>query len=758
MKARPFCMSLASALVCALAAATCAAAGGPGLKLSPTLTAPAAPASNSQANPPIFIDADQLGGTYNKSIEAHGDVRLHKGEQSLYADQLHYNQVQDEVTATGRVKLQQYGDVLSGPKLKLNLTTDQGFMNKPDYSLHQSGGRGSADKLFFEGKHQYRAEQGDYTTCPCGNDDWYLRANQLDIDQDRNVGVAHGASLVFKGVPIAYTPYWSFPLHAQRKSGFLLPSIGNSGKTGLTLSIPYYWNIAPNMDATITPEIMGKRGVLLSNEFRYLEPTFNGTAHYEVLPSDNQRNGENRSAFFWQHTQSLPYGWYGWLDIERVSDDFYFTDLSTQLQTTSQVLLPREGALSKSGLWGDGEGLWTFQALVSSWQTLQTDPLVPVTPPYNRRPELTFTASKPDNLGWFDFDFTGMYDDFSHPTMVNGRRLLANPTLSMPLQNAYAYVTPKIGVNMARYQLTDPVTPGQPSALSRTVPTFSTETGLTFERNITAWTGQKMTQTLEPKLYYVYIPFRDQSQIPIFDTGLQDLNFATIFSDNQFSGGDRVNDANQLTAGVISRFIDPDTGAEQLRVGVAQRYYFTPQRVTLPGVAPRTDDKSDILAIASGTIVPNWNADFSWQYTPYLGQTQRFYSALRYQPAAGKVINVGYNYNQQYEYNQIDLSAQWPINSRWTVLGRWNYSMFDNRTLEALGGFAYNAGCWGVRVVAHRFATATTDATTSVVVQLELNGLTNLGSNPLSLLQQNIGGYMQPGTQSQPQLGPFPIY
>jgi LPS-assembly protein len=308
-------------------------------------------------------------------------------------------------------------------------------------------------------------------------------------------------------------------------------------------------------------------------------------------------------------------------------------------------------------------------------------------------------------------------------------------------------VTPKIGASLTHYVL-DKNTTTLPDS-TRTLPILSVDSGLVFERDSRIG-GQSFIQTLEPKLYYVYIPYRDQSMIPNFESGVQDINFATIFSENQFSGYDRINDANQITFGVTSRLINSDSGAERLRVGVAQRYYFHSQRVGLPGVPLRSDQssKSDLLAAISGTIAPHWVAEGGWQYNTDLSQTQKFNIGTRYQPQPGKLLNLSYRKTLDV-LEQTDISAQWPLSGQWTALARWNYSLREKRSIESLAGFEYNGGCWAFRLVGHRFATATQTTSTSIFLQLELNGVSRIGSNPLEVLKRNISGYVRQDPSSQ---------
>ena len=751
--------TLSLAVLCAL---PLAAQAQQGLKLQAQPALTLAP-PDTQEETPLYIEADKLQGHNEREMEAEGDARLRKRGQAFFAEWMRYDKPSDEITARGNVRIEQGGDVIEGSRLRYKLGSETGYMDEPVYTLRpprppppvepatpyytpaaaapasgfgQLDARGRAERILFQGPGQYHVERGEYTTCGPGNDDWFIRSRELDIDRNRDVGTARGASIVFMNQTIFYSPYLSFSLHQERKSGFLPPHYGSTNTSGFEFTVPYYWNIAPNRDATFYPRYMTKRGLQLSTDFRYLEPTYHGEWRGELLPNDNQF-GADRYAYFIKHSQTFSNGWYGALNVNRVSDDTYFRDLSTLIALTSQTTLAREGSLSRGGTWGNG-GSYAFSALAQSWQTLQTDPLAPLTPPYNRLPQLTLTAFKQDVLR-SDFDMLSSFTAFQHPTLVNGRRMLAYPSLSMPLQSSYAYVTPKIGMHVTRYMI-DPNTSNLQDQ-TRALPIFTTESGLVFERDA-RFGNMPFIQTLEPKLYYVYIPFRDQSRLPNFESGLQDVNFATIFSENQFSGQDRINDANQLTFGVTSRFIHSDSGVERLRVGLAQRYYFQSQRVTLPGVAPRTNQttSSDLLAVISGTVAPHWTTEGGWQFNTDTHESRKLNIATRYQPEPRKVLNLAYRYTADL-IKQTDISGQWPVFGRWAAVGRWNYSLQDQRMLEGLAGFEYDGGCWVFRVVAHRFALATQAASTSIFLQLELNGVSRIGSNPMEIIRRNVGGY-----------------
>jgi LPS-assembly protein len=725
-----------------LAAANAHPAGsGLGLKLDPALSAPLLKADDRN---PVFVDADELRGRQGRDIEARGDARLRTRERRLFADWLYYQVEPEEVQAAGNVRLEQDGDVLTGTRLKLDLETERGYLQDPTFRLGAQNARGDAREFLFVGENRYRVDRGRYTTCGPGEDDWYIRARELDLNRNTNVGTAYDASVVFFGQPILYTPWINFPLSDERKSGFLSPTIGTGGKTGFEFAIPYYWNIAPNRDATITPHIMAKRGLMLGGEFRYLDRTYAGQLRGEVLPDDRSAN-KDRWAAFLLHSQTIG-PWALYANVQRVSDDDYFRDLSTQIAATSQILLPAQGQLVRGGTLGVNGG-WTLNALVQTWQTLQ-DPKAPITPPYDRMPQVTFDTYNFDVLRT-DVLFNGSYTHFDHPTLVSGRRFIAYPNVSLPLQTPAAYVRPKVGLHYTRYDL-DEISPTARDA-NRTVPIFSTDAGVVLERE-TAYFGKPYLHTLEPKLFYVYIPYRDQSHLPNFESAAADVNFATIYSENQYAGQDRINDANQVTLGLVSRLIDPQTGIERLRAGIAQRFYFESQRVTLPGETPRTGSSSDLLAAISGQIAPSLILDAGVQYNREFSETRKFAVGARYQPELGKVLNVGYRYTRDL-FENVDVSAQWPIARGWSGVGRVNYSLPDKRIAEGLAGIEYNGGCWVVRLVGYNVTVATGDTSRSVFLQLELNGVARVGSNPLETLRQNIAGYTK---INEPQAATLP--
>ena len=714
------------------------------LKLSSELTMQKLAKDDSSRALPWIMDADRVQTLDGRYIEATGNVAIRSLRDHVEADWLRYDKQEDEVKALGHVSLSRDEDSLSGSDLQLKITDRIGVMNNLSYEIARINGRkgrGQANALKFEGRDRYSLQDSTYTTCPAGQDDWLFRAKELNLDYEKNIGSARQVKLEYLGTPILYAPWVDFSLDNHRKSGLLTPSYGASDKRGLELSTPWYWNIAPNRDATITPRIMTRRGLQVTGEYRYLEPAYNGSLQLELLPRDSD-SGELRYHTLVSHQQQLSPRLSGQILLEEVSDDSYFSDLSSQISDTSRVNLPRDLSLFYNGGW------WNAQGRLQSYQTLQDPNLItPAAVPYQRLPQILLTGSRTDLPFGAKFELNGEFVRFEHSesNKAEGSRLFLYPSLSMPKESSYGYLNPKLGWHYSQYDLDR--NPDSPSVLSdtRSLPIFSVEGGLVMEREW-SWLGQAYTQTLEPRAYYVYIPYKDQSGLPVFDSGPADLSLTRLFSENQFVGVDRINDANQLTMAVTSRILEPLSGLERLRVTLGQRFYFEDQRVTLPGVVASGSNVTDLLALVSGQITEDWRLDSGLQYNPDDDALVRASLGATYQLGPGRRVNMDLRYiNEDYSagINQLDVSWQWPIKPKWYSLGRVNYSFLDNTLVEGLLGLEYNAGCWMVRGVAQRLVTATGETSNAFYLQLELSGLTSLGPNPLDVLKRNITGYQK---------------
>jgi LPS-assembly protein len=727
------------------------------------------------------IDAKQLEIFLDRKMRAVGDAEMRQDDKAIFGDRIHFDTLNEELHVIGNARIEQDGIVVRGPELRMKLDERVGEMKEPVFTFRRASravsgrdaakpaegraamgqnkpaeefSRGSAKSLVFEGPEKERLQDARYTTCSEGVDDWFLRASELELDHHSDTGTAKHASIEFKGVPILYTPWIDFPFNQQRKSGFLAPSFGTTTRSGAEFSLPYYWNIAPDMDATIAPRYLSKRGLQMQGEFRYLDADYSGQDGLEFLPSDDQAN---RDRYFAKlvHQHDFGRGWSGGLNYERVSDDQYFSDMSTNITATSRVNLAQRANVNYS------DDIWNFSGLAERFQTLDDASF-----PYQRLPQLSLTGNKEWDLAtgrlyaqWTRFDRSDhapvMQSAVSAPgatllTGVTGTRAVAYPSISVPMERAYGYITPKIGLHYTSYRLDNTaytltdvngvVTASSYRDETRTLPVFSLDSGLYFDRDFRV-VKNHYTQTLEPRLYYVYVPYRDQSQLPMFDTSDADLNLSTLFTENQFTGNDRFNDANQLTLAVTSRLIDAKTGIQRLAATVGQRIYFSDRRVTLPGAEERTSSTSDIVAALTARLLNHWNIDAGWQYNTDIDRTVKTNIGARYNPEPGKVLNLSYRLTRD-SLEQVDMSTEWPLSSQWYGLARWNYSLRESRPIEGLLGFEYDAGCWQARTVMQRVSVATDkDPNYALFFQLELGGMASIGTSPLSLLRRSIPGY-----------------
>ncbi len=697
------------------------------------------------ATAPATIDAQSIEGISGLEVTARGGVEFRQDDTAIYTDYLKFNREFGRLEAEGGVRFQQGADHFAGTRLRYNTTDHTGEMEAPAFLLRRGQtARGGAERVEFLGANRFRLSGAHFTTCEPGNDDWRFEAREIELDYDEQTGIARGARLRFLDTTILGTPYASFPLENRRKSGVLAPHYAQTSLRGAEISLPYYWNISPEQDATITPVVMSKRGEQLKTHYRYLDARYFGEARVEYLPEDKLL-GTSRGGYSWQHEQRFTPALLGRLDLNGVSDDTYFVDLYSQVRQVSTGNLQRDAYLQYTGTLAGTS--YSMQGRVQRFQTLQ-DPLAPIVPPYHRVPQLNLAVTRNDIGGLLDVAVPAEYVFFTHPTLAEGARSTISPVLTAPLVAPGYFVTPKLGARGVSYNLTRP-DPGQLERQDYAVPWLSLDGGLVFDRD-SHWFGSKLTQTLEPRLYYVYAAYRNQDQAPLFDTALADFTYAQLFNENRFVGGDRFGDANQVTMAVTSRLLGAG-GQEMLRGTLAQRYYFDSERVGLtPTSSLRTASQSDWLASLGGRFAAHWSFDSSVQYNPREARTDRFGALLRYTPEVAKVLNASYRY-QRDEQSQVDLSAQWPVKAGWYAIGRYNFSVRDAQLLEGIAGIEYNGGCWVFRGVYQRLRAATEVTSSQFLFQLEFNGFGQIGSNEtLALLRRTVPGYSvtNPGDQA----------
>jgi LPS-assembly protein len=694
-------------------------------------------------NAPVVVKAEEISGRPDREVTLTRDAEVTKGATRMTADSACYDAVEDQVTARGNVKLWRFGDRYQGDALQLNLDSGLGWILHPEYRIQLNNGQGRANRVDFLSQDEALVVDGTYSTCEGPNPDWYLKADTLRLDAGRDVGQGGKTVVYFKGVPIIGTPAMSFSLSGARRSGWLPPSIGFGSKGSAEVMVPYYFNIAPNRDLTLYPRMIFARGLQMGATARYMGETdagpYAGETRAELLLHDRVTS-TNRWLLNSVHTQSVAPHWtYGW-NVRAVSDDQYASDFSQSISSTAERQLMRE-------LRTDYQTQnWSVTARVQDYQVLQdpaaaTNPSLTVPRPYARLPEIKVHTGRYD-VGGFDWSVDTEMTRFWHPTLVSGNRAVIVPQLSYPIVRPGYFITPKVMVNASKYQLEASTTStgaAGPTSLTRVLPTFSLDSGLIFERPSTLF-GRAVTQTLEPRLYYVRTPYKDQSQFPIFDTAVADFNFAQIFTENRFIGSDRISDANQVTAALTSRYLESD-GAERLRLTLGQRFYFSQQRVQLDPTMPLSQSRSDVLVAASGRISETWSFDSAVQYNASTRSVSMSNYGVQWLAGEKKVLNAEYRY-QRDSFKNMDLSGQWPISTRWYGVARVSYSLMDRKILDSLVGLEYKADCWVFRMGAQRFVTAAQTTSTPVFFQLELNGLSKLGfGNPLQTFSSSIPGY-----------------
>ena len=733
------------------------------LRMSPALQP--APRGDAARRLPIILNAQTVTGSPDLDAVAEGNAEFRRGGMKISADRLRYEQAEDLATASGNVRVSRDGNVYTGPELQLKVQRFEGFFLSPTYHFARTDAGGSAQRIDFLDEQRAVATAATYTSCPAdgsGDPAWLLTTDKVHLDFGTSTGVAEGAVLRFYGVPILAAPRMSFPLSDARKSGWLPPNIGLDSKSGLQFSIPYYWNIAPNRDATFTPQISSRRGPSLESEFRYLEPNYSGDAKLNLMPNDRV-TGSERYALAANHESDFGNRLQLKMHVLRVSDDDYWKDFPRDL---SSSLTPR--LLASDFQINRPFGDWSTYARVQKWQVLQTlDPATRIEAPYERAPQIGARYGARVGPG-LEVGFETEFNRFTNPTNASltprpsGDRVHALGSVAWPYATPGWTLTPKLSFNAASYSIEQPLGSSAPAAAngSRIIPTLSLDSAWVFERD-TRFLGKALRQTLEPRLLYVNTPYRDQSGLPNFDAYAKDFNFDSIFTDNAFSGVDRVSDAHQVTAGVTTRFIDAETGAERLRLGLAQRYLLRDQLVT-PDAQPLTRRFSDLLLLASTTVIPSWTLDSSVQYTPDGNRVTRSVVSARYSPGPYRTISTTYRLTRGLS-EQVELGWQWPLygptpdaaraerrsngeaggncKGSWYGVGRINYSTLERRLVDAIVGVEYDAGCWIGRLVATRQSTGLSEATTRLLFQLELVGLSRLGSNPLQVLKDNIPGY-----------------
>jgi LPS-assembly protein len=667
-----------------------------------------------------------IGGESDEA-EFSNQVEIRTPEGTITAESATFDQ--DNVDVAGRVTFTAPDVKVYGEDAQFNREAETMQFSAAGFDLPQRPARGSAEEIMIQPKEgKMSLAKVLFTTCPVNDTDWELHARDVRFDTEAGLGTAHGVKLDFKGVPILYAPYFTFPIDDQRKSGFLTPDIGQRDKTGFDLSVPYYLNLAPNYDLTLEPRYMSKRGVQLRNEFRYLMPRSFGQIDYEYLPNDDEFN-DSRSYVNYQHDSLFSDNWRLRTGIEKASDDFYFEDLGSSLAVTSQTHLNRFVDLSYYAPY------WSLLTRFQNYQTI--DPvLTDEQRPYERLPQMLFAGR------WFGrllgFDSTTELVDFDRNVGVTGWRLDSTQEASLRFARAGMYLTPAVALRHTGYWLDgDTLATGADDTPTRSLPVSSVDTGMKFER--AAGRDKDWMQTLEPRMLYVHAPFEEQTDLPVFDTILPDFNLVQLFRKYQFVGPDRIADTSQLSFGVTTRLVD-ESGVERLTATLGQTRYLDDQHVSLPGTAPNESNASDYVAEMSiGREI--WNLDVGYQWNSSTDTTARAETRFEIRPQEDRLFGFGYRYRPGF-IEQGDVSVVWPAADKWRVIGRYSYSFLEDEPLEQFVGWEYEACCWRFRMIGRRYVSRTTGEQDSAIsIQLELKGLSQGAPTPEELLDRGILGY-----------------
>lgn len=691
---------------------------------------------------PTHVRANEANTAQEGLSEFTGNVEMTRGQSRLRADRVAYDNQTDFVDATGNVTLDNDGgDSYRTEELHMHVESHRGHAGPGSFALQSNDGRGEMQRVEFQDRDHTHLKQVRYTTCPAGQNDWYVHAPEIEIDNIEEMAYVRNAWIEFKGVPIYYIPRGGFSISDKRKSGFLTPSTGYTSQGGIDLTTPYYFNLAPNYDATVIPHVMGLRGLQLQNQFRYLTPRSQGQVEIDVLPGDQLRDrdrvtgqplNKDRYAGKYVHAQTFSPLWSANVDLRGVSDKDYLRDFSTNLNATSTTHLPQNAEVNYRG------PLWNFTARLNDHQTVDKT-IAPTNRPYARLPQMLLSANTPTVSERVQYHFSSeMVRFYRTGVSITGNRLNLTPAVSYPMLRSYGFVTPKIGMRYIGYNLSN-TTDTAPSVAR---PFLSLDNGLFFDRDVT-WLDNKFTQTLEPRIYYLYVPHKNQDQLPNFDSGAPGISFPGLFRDQRIDGGDRIGDANQATLAVTSRVLDDDDGAERLRGSIGRIYYFNDRRVNLPA-GTITHKNSDIVAEVAAKLRSNWFATGTAVVDRDTHKTLQSNVYLQYNPARNKIVNVG-QHHTRLSTHQRDISFEWPLVRQWSIRARALDSLREDRSLESHIGLQYKTCCWAFRALLGR-RLLESDPTTNyfkhgkfIMFELELTGLTayKRGDLPESPLKQS---------------------
>lgn len=661
-----------------------------------------------------------------------GNVKLSRNDQWLEADRALYDQTNGNVTTEGNINFGKLDFSLTGARGELNIDQDTGSIDDADYWLPSRHMRGHSQQVHMDSKDLVRLRNATFTSCPTGHEDWYLRTPHLKFDRASGFGSATNVTLTFMHVPVFYLPYISFPLTDERTSGFLYPTIGYSDKLGAELATPYYLNLAPNYDATLTPRILGHRGVLLDTEFRFLTPKTNGKVELGYLPDDAVFGADRKSAVVVHQAQPIPHV-NTLVNLNYVSDERYLSDFDNNVSAVTDSFLERRYAAS----YADGGTNGSIMAL--HYQPISAR-VAPSGYPYGQLPRMNARQRFITGNKHVEADIAGEFTRFDHKVLTAGQRLDLAPHVRLPYLYPEGFFIPELTMRYTQYQLE--ASPSiSDTELSRSVPIASLDTGLFFERNFSL-NDRAILQTLEPRLYYAEIPYRDQNNLPLFDAGETTFSFSQLFYANRFSGIDRVGDTRQLSTAITTRFIEEESALERFSLSVGEIFYFEERRVQISNSQSGTTPRSNIAAQSALRLTRALKARADMLWNPESDLVEKGAFRLQYRNSKNTIFNASYRFNRASQLRQTDYAFIWPLSTQWRAIGRWQKSRSTHHTLDALGGLEYSTCCWNLRFLDRRvFQPELNQADQRFMIELELKGFTNIGKSVTTVMTETIPGF-----------------
>ena len=691
-------------------------------------------------NTPAEFTADQAKRDESGVATLEGTVQMTRGTQKIDADKLEYNDINKHVTANGNVRAEDQQLIIESQKAELNLETNYAKSEDAKYVYKPLHARGSAKSIERTSDEFVRLENTSYTTCEEDDRSWELTAEEVDLNKTTGDGIGRDVTVKFKGVPIFYTPWIRFPIDDRRKTGFLTPTIGNSNDSGFEVETPWYWNISPNKDAIFAPRLLTDRGLQLKSQFRYLNQKSFGQLGLEYL--DDGEFKDDRYLVNFEHLSQFTPNLQLDLLYNNASDENYFEDLGDALSVTSTQYLERRGEIKFN------TNHWDFLARAQSFQVVD-ESLSNIDEPFKRVPQLKLDSNYYNLPGGFDFTSETEWVQFEHDDRIDGDRLHFGIELERPFETSGYFIRPGARLTHTEYDLNrrDELD----DKPSRSLPSAHLDAGLIFEKNLKI---AQHIQTLEPRLYYLHTPFRDQEDIPLFDTDEYEFGYEQLFRDDRFSGNDRIGDADRLSVGVTTRILDLKDGSEKFRASLGRIFYFRDRKVTLPDTFVENEDSSEIAAELKIGLHDRWEAITSALYDTHDDHTERSSVRFQYNSENNFVFNAAYRYRrsdiepidsisgERERLEQADISMVIPFNDQWQAVTRWNYDLQENRNLEVLAGVEYDTCCWKLRLVGRRYNQNTDeDYNNSIELQLVLKGLGQIGSPIGQLLERGIRGY-----------------